>query len=143
MNVISIIGRVGKDPESRTTSTGTEYATFSVAVKRRGAQDKTDWFAVKAWGKTAGVCMQYVAKGRQVAITGSVQIDEWEGQDGTRRTTVTVNANDVQLLDKRDDQGGGQRDQERFAQPAQRPAAPPKPKQAEPSWRTDDDIPPF
>lgn len=143
MNVISIIGRVGKDPESRTTSTGTEYATFSVAVKRRGAQDKTDWFAIKAWGKTAAVCLQYVAKGRQVAITGSVQIDEWEGQDGTRRTTVTVSANDVQLLDRRDDQGGGQRDQERFDHRTQRPAAAPKPKRAEPSWQADDDIPLF
>jgi len=133
MNVITIIGRVGRDPESRTTADGKTVVKFSVAVNRRGKEDATDWFEVQAFGRLGEVMATLITKGRQVAVSGSLRIDEWIGQDGVKRKSVGIYASDIQLLDKRPD-----------GQPSQPPAAPrQQPKQ--PAWDTgdEDDIPPF
>jgi single-strand DNA-binding protein len=68
-NRVQIIGRLGKDPEKRTTRNGTAYTVFSVAVDRRwkgrdgSPKNETDWFNVEAWGKLGEICLSYLSKG--------------------------------------------------------------------------------
>jgi single-strand DNA-binding protein len=108
MNSITIVGRVGKDPEVQNTRGGVRVAKFSVAVERRKGQEKvTDWFTVKAFGKTAEVVEQYATKGRLVGVTGPMINDAYE-RDGQKRDYWQIEASRVELLgSKEDNQAGG------------------------------------
>lgn len=129
-NVITVIGRAGADPETRSTQGGSNVTTVRVAVSRTGKdKDTTDWFEVRAFGRVGEVIAQYVRKGSQLAVSGTCQIDQWTGNDGSKRTTVRIIASGVHLLGSRDDQ------------PATKQAAKPATKAASP-W-DDDDIPAF
>lgn len=96
LNRVEIIGRLGKDPEARSTPKGTQFAVFSVAVDRKWksksgeARQETDWFNVEAWGKTGEVCLKYLAKGRLVYIEGGLRTTRYEHEGETRYFTKVV-----------------------------------------------------
>lgn len=98
MNKLTIIGNLTRDPETRVTQSGSSVCSFSVAVNRRGQDDKTDFFRVSAWNKTGETCQKYLAKGRKVAVTGPVSVSTYTGQDGKTYANLEVMAQDVEFL---------------------------------------------
>ena len=102
MNVIHIIGRLTGDPELRTTSAGQDVCNFDVAVNRRKTQNNpdpgADYFHVSAWGEKGKVCKQYLAKGRKVAVTGSVSVRAYTNNKGEAKGSLEVKADDVEFL---------------------------------------------
>ena len=108
VNKVILIGNLGRDPEVRYTPSGTAVANFSVATtenwtNREGEkQSRTEWHRVEAWGRLGEICGEYLAKGRQVYIEGSIQTDEWEDQEGNKRQTTKIRAWKMQMLGSRD-----------------------------------------
>lgn len=98
MNKLTIIGNLTRDPETRVTQSGASVCSFTVAVSRRGQDDKTDFFRVSAWNKTGETCQKYLAKGRKVAVTGPVSVSTYTGQDGKAYANLEVMAQDVEFL---------------------------------------------
>lgn len=98
MNKLTIIGNLTRDPETRVTQSGSSVCSFTVAVSRRGQDDKTDFFRVSAWNKTGETCQKYLAKGRKVAVTGPVSVSTYTGQDGKTYANLEVMAQDVEFL---------------------------------------------
>ena len=112
MNRLTIIGNLTHDPELRTTPSGYSVCSFSVAVNRRGRRDgqgnqaeTTDFFRVSAWRQLGENCAKYLAKGRKVAVVGSVSVRTYQANDGTTRATMEVNATDVEFLSSRNEDG--------------------------------------
>jgi single-strand DNA-binding protein len=105
LNRVQIIGRLGKDPEARTTKTGSAVVSFSVAVDRlwksRGGESRkeTDWFNVEAWGKLGQICLKFLGKGRLVFIEGRLLTQRWE-HEGEARYFTKVVASSMQMLDR-------------------------------------------
>ncbi len=109
-----LVGNLGRDPEMRYTPQGTPVTSFSVATSRKyntadGQQkEETVWFRVSVWGKQAETVNQYLTKGRQVLVEGSLVPDEngsprvWTGQDGKPRASFEVRAQTVRFLGKRE-----------------------------------------
>ena len=106
MNNIVIIGNLGKDPELKYLQSGTAVADFTVAVKRFGKDEATDWFNIIAWGKQAENCSNYIKTGSKVAITGSMQFDTYKKNDGTTGYSHKLNAATVEFLDSKKDNAG-------------------------------------
>lgn len=102
MNVCHLIGNLANDPESRTTQSGLMQCSFRLAVQRRfkgsDGQRKTDFITIVAWRQTAELCAEYLAKGRKVAVTGSLQMRSYQAQDGQKRTVAEVVADNVEFL---------------------------------------------
>ena len=104
---VTVIGYLGGDPELRYTPNGKPVTNFSVATSRKwtGAdgeqREDTTWFKVAAWGKLAEVCNQYLAKGRQVLVEGTVKAEAWVGRDGEARASLVLTASTVKFLDGR------------------------------------------
>ena len=91
MNKVILIGRLTKDPELRfTEGRGMEVSRFTVAVNRQFKKDETDFINCVAFGKTAETISQYLTKGRQIAVTGSIRTGSYDAQDGTKRYTTDV-----------------------------------------------------
>jgi single-strand DNA-binding protein len=109
-NRIVLIGRLTRDPETRTTTTGKSYATFSIAVdKGRKPTDPSepsaDFFNVKAWGHGAEYVGNYLTRGRLVAIDGRIESRKYTDKEGVPREIWEVTADNVKGLDRpRDDQ---------------------------------------
>jgi single-strand DNA-binding protein len=107
-----LVGRLTRDPELRTTTTGKSVCDFSIAVGKRikpqdGSPD-ADFFRVNAWGQTAEYVSNYLHKGRLVAVDGRLQSRKYTASDGSNREVVEIVADNVQGLDRpRDDDGGG------------------------------------
>lgn len=101
MNSVTLIGRVGGDPDVKYFESGTVKAKFTLAVNRRKKDDQPDWFNVEAWGKTAEVIANYVTKGKQLAIKGSLKFDRWDD-----RTTGKPRSMPVILIDELEMLGG-------------------------------------
>lgn len=104
MNKLTIIGNLTRDPETRVTQSGSTVCSFTVAVNRRGQDDKTDFFRVSAWNKTGETCQKYLAKGRKVAVTGPVSVSTYTGQDGKTYANLEVMAQDVEFLTPKTEQ---------------------------------------
>jgi len=106
LNRVQLIGRLGKDPETRYTPTGKKVCSFSLAVGRRWktsegeTRETTDWFNVDAWGRLGEICQEYLTKGRLVFIEGRLQTDRYE-QGGETRYFTRVVARQMQMLDQR------------------------------------------
>lgn len=103
MNNICIIGRMGKDGELRTTSTGKNVASFSVGVTRKfkvNGDSVTDWFNVTVWDKQAEFVCNYLGKGRLVSVVGRMECRKYEDKDGNKREAWDIQASDVSGLDK-------------------------------------------
>jgi single-strand DNA-binding protein len=117
LNKVMLIGRLTRDPEMRYTPSGQPVTSFSIATNRYGAgtegdrREFTDYHNIVAWniGKRtlAELVAQYTRKGSLVYVEGRLQTRSWEGQDGQKRRTTEVVANDVQFLDSRGGGGGG------------------------------------
>ena len=107
MNTVSLIGRLTADPDIRAGEKH-ESASFRLAVPRRSAErDAADFIDIVTFDTLAATCGEYLTKGRQVAVTGRLRLNEWTTPDGERRSKLQVVADDVSFLDKRKDGKGG------------------------------------
>lgn len=114
MNKLTIIGNLTRDPELRSVNgrDGTvSVCDFTVAVNRRqtsqqkanGQQQEADFFRVTAWRGLGENAAKYLAKGRKVAVVGSVSVSTYTGNDGVTRASLEVNADDIEFLSPRAD----------------------------------------
>lgn len=107
LNRIELIGRLGKDPESKTTMGNHQVCTFSLAVGRRWKDKKgevksqTDWFNIEAWGKMGEICQDYLHKGQLVYLEGRMQTDKYDHNGETRYFTKVVTSG-MQMLERRE-----------------------------------------
>jgi len=100
INQVVLMGRLVRDPEQRTTSTGKTIASFSIAVDRGGQEDAADFFNVTAWEKLGDLVIQYLAKGRRVLVQGRLRQDSWDDKEtGKKQSRIEVTATDVTFLD--------------------------------------------
>lgn len=110
VNKVILVGRLGRDPEGRSTSGGSKVVRLSLATEeqwtdQRGErQKKTEWHRVSVFGKPADNCERYLQKGSQVYVEGRIQTQEWQDKTGAKRTSTEVIASNVKFLDR---QGGG------------------------------------
>ena len=95
-----LVGNLGKDPELSYSPQGKAICELSLAVNRkRGDADETTWYKVTAWGDLAERCNKYLAKGKQVLVSGDgLKVSVWKGKDGEARATVELTARDVRFL---------------------------------------------
>jgi single stranded DNA-binding protein (ssb) len=96
MNRVTLVGRLGKDPEIRYTQAGKAVASFSIAVKRYKSEE-SDWIDIVAWGVLAESCGNALQKGSYVMVDGRIQNRSYEAQDGTKRRVTEVVASSVSL----------------------------------------------
>lgn len=107
INQVILMGRLTRDPEQRTTTTGKVIANFSIAVDRGGQDDAADFFDITAWEKLGELVMQYLSKGRRVLVQGRLRQDSWDDKEtGKKRSRVEVTATDVTFLDGPGDGAG-------------------------------------
>jgi single-strand binding protein len=100
INQVILMGRLTRDPEQRTTTSGRTVVSFSIAVDRQTQDDQADFFDVTAWEKLGELVMQYLSKGRRVLVQGRLRQDSWEDKEtGKRRSRIEVVASDVTFLD--------------------------------------------
>jgi single-strand DNA-binding protein len=114
INKVIVVGNLGSDPETRYTASGTPITTLSVATseqwtdKQSGQkQERTEWHRVKMFGRLAEIAGEYLKKGRQVYIEGSLRTDKYTGKDGIERYSTEIIANEMQMLGGGGDMGGG------------------------------------
>src|SRR5215203_6220823 len=106
LNRVQLIGRLGKDPESKFTPTGKKVAHFSIAVSNRWksrdgeTKESTEWINVEAWGRLAEVCQEYLKKGSLVYVEGRLKTDKYEDKGETKFYTKVV-ALTMQMLDRK------------------------------------------
>ena len=98
MNNVTLIGRVGRQPELRYTNNGTAVCELTIAVD--GTDDNVEWIPVVTWGRTAEAVAQHVHKGRQVGVEGELRVSESEPDTGPKRHDVKVHARRVDFLAK-------------------------------------------
>ncbi|MGC8762151.1 MAG: single-stranded DNA-binding protein [Acidobacteriota bacterium] len=104
VNKVILIGNLGRDPELRYTPSGTAVANFTVAThetwkdKDGAKQEHTEWHRVVAWGKLAEIAGEYLRKGRQVYIEGSIRSRTYKDKDGNERTAVEIRADNMVML---------------------------------------------
>lgn len=113
MNMVNLLGRLVRDPELRYTPSGTANCKFTLAVNKNLAKDKreefesqgkptADFIQVVVWGKTAENCANYLVKGRQVVVEGSIQTGSYDNAQGQKVYTTDVLASRVHFIDKGD-----------------------------------------
>jgi len=112
LNRVMIIGRMGKDPETRYTQTGSAVSNITIAtdesyVKDGQKIDRTEWHQVVLWGKQAEFCQNYLSKGRLVYVEGSLQTNSWEDQQGNKRYRTEIKAFRITPLDPKPQNAGG------------------------------------
>jgi single-strand DNA-binding protein len=106
LNRVQLIGRLGKDPETRFTQTGKKVASFSLAVGQRwksadgSVKEQTEWVNIEAWGRIGEICQQYLHKGRLVFVEGRLKTDRYEEKGETKYFTKVV-ATSMQMLEKK------------------------------------------
>lgn len=112
MNRVTLIGRLGKDPEVRYTPNRKAVGNFTIATSEKwtdkaGAKkESTEWHRIVVWDKTAERCAEYLSKGRQVAIEGKLQTREWTNKEGVKQYTTEIVASHVEFLGSKEDGGG-------------------------------------
>lgn len=108
INQVILMGRLTRDPETRTTPSGKTIVSFSIAVDRGGQEDQADFFDVTAWEKLGELVAQYLSKGRRCLVQGRLRQDSWDDKEtGKKRSKVEVVATDVTFLDGPNGDGGG------------------------------------
>ena len=137
VNKVILVGNVGRDPELRYTPGGTPVATFTLATneawtsKTGEKQERTEWHRIVVWGKQAEIAGEYIKKGRQIYVEGSLQTRQWDDRNGQKRTTTEIRAQRFVMLGRPEGAARGA-------------AAPPEAAdvepQGEPSYQ-DEDIP--
>ena len=107
MNKIFLVGNLVRDPELRTTPSGINVCTFTIAVNKRqkGDSQAADFFRVTAWKQLGENCHKFLAKGRKVCVVGEVSMSAvYTSQNGETRANLEVNAQDVEFLTPRTEQ---------------------------------------
>jgi single-strand DNA-binding protein len=165
INKVILVGNLGADPEVRYTAGGTAIASLSIATseqwtdKQSGQkQERTEWHRVKLFGRLAEIAGEYLKKGRQVYVEGSLRTDKYTDKQGVERYSTDIIASELQMLggmggegggggggyrERSQGGGGGQRQQNRgddYGGAPQRQSAPP-PEMGGGSQFDDDDIP--
>ena len=111
LNRVILQGRLGSDPELRTTPNGVEVATVNIAVDRdrkdANGERQTDWVTIVAWRNTAKFLSTYFQKGRMVLVEGRLQMRNYTDRDGNKRTAAEVVADNVYFGDSRRDADNG------------------------------------
>lgn len=106
MNKVVLVGRLAQDPELSSTTSGLSVCKMTVAVSRPFSKDNaTDFIPVTAWRDLGERCAKYLAKGRQCAVSGRIQIDKYTAKDGATRYQTYVVAEDVQFLSPKGEGG--------------------------------------
>ena len=118
MNNLFIIGNLTSDPESRSTQSGKQVSTFTVAVNRRGTEG-ADYFRVSAWNKLGELCQQYLKKGRKVAVTGSIRAGAYTNSEGKAVGTMEVMADEIEFLSPKDTEAQYQQEERKAIQQEQ------------------------
>lgn len=143
VNKVILVGHLGRDPEVKYAANGNAIASISVATSERWKdkqgqqQERTEWHRVKAFGRLAEIMGEYLTKGAQVYIEGSIRTDKYTGQDGAEKYATYIVASEMQMLGgKRDDQQQGGRQEQR-----QRTNERERARSAPPAGDFDDDIP--
>lgn len=111
MNKVFLIGNLTRDPELTETSSGVSICRFAIAVNRSysgpDGERKTDFFNVTAWRGLGETIAKYAKKGKKVAVTGSIELRNYEDSTGAKRTAVDIIAQDVEFLSPREGGDGG------------------------------------
>lgn len=155
VNKVILVGNLGNDPDVKYTQGGMAVTTLSVATtsvrkdRDGNQQERTEWHRVKLFGKLGEIAGEYLKKGRQVYIEGSIRYDKFTGQDGVEKYFTDIVADEMQMLGG----GGGERgdyasgDRPQRSAPAQRREPADQSRQAQPQSQgfdsdfADDDIP--
>src|SRR5580700_1316262 len=109
VNRVILVGRLGRDPETRFTASGQAVGNFSVATDesfkdRNGERQKrTEWHKIVVWGKQAEIAQQYLKKGSLIFIEGRIQSREWQDKEGQKRTSFEIVASNFRMLGGRSD----------------------------------------
>lgn len=104
LNKVTLIGHLGKDPETKFTPNGDAVCNFSIATseswtdKSGTRQERTEWHNIVVWRKLAEICQKYLAKGRQVYIEGRIQSREWNDKEGNKRRVTEIVADKMVML---------------------------------------------
>jgi len=110
INSITIIGRLGQDPELRTTENGSSMVNFNLAHNEirmvNGNREQTPhWFRCVAFGSLAQLCSEYLNKGSRIGVSGSLRQRKWETSDGDKRSTVDILVRDIEFLSSNNHNG--------------------------------------
>lgn len=109
MNVITLAGRAGRDPEVKYFESGTVVANLTLAVNSTKKDADADWFSLQIWGKTAQIAADYVRKGSQIAVTGRMTSEQWTDRNtGEKRSKPVVIVDRLTLLGSKQDREGGE-----------------------------------
>lgn len=105
LNVVTLVGRVGGDPDIKYFESGSVKCRLTLAVNRRNRDgEQTDWFNLELWGKTAEVAGNYVRKGKQIAVKGSLKFDTWSDRNtGASRSSPVIQVDRLELLGSKQD----------------------------------------
>jgi len=109
VNKVILVGRLGRDPETRYTSGGQAVANFSIATDetykdRNGERQKrTEWHKIVVWAKQAEIAQQYLKKGSLLYLEGRIQSREWQDKEGQKRTSFEIVATNFRMLGGRGD----------------------------------------
>ena len=104
LNSVTLVGRVGRDPDVRYFESGSVVANFTMAVNRRNREDEPDWFNLEVWGKQAQIAADYVKKGSLIGINGSFKLDTWKDRNtGEDRSKPVVRVDRLELLGSKRD----------------------------------------
>ncbi|HEV1994381.1 MAG TPA: single-stranded DNA-binding protein [Candidatus Acidoferrum sp.] len=107
VNKVILVGRLGRDPETRYTGGGQAVANFSMATdesykdKNGERQKRTEWHKIVVWGKQAEIAQQYLKKGSLIFLEGRIQSREWQDKEGQKRTSFEIVANNFRMLGSR------------------------------------------
>jgi len=132
VNKVILIGNLGRDPELRYTPSGTAVANFTLATNEKWKsksgekQEHTEWHRIVAWGRLAEICGEYLHKGRQVYIEGSIRSRSYKDKEGVEKTSTDIRADNMVMLGR--GEGGSS-------------SAPKEPSSENASEFSDDDIP--
>ena len=127
INKVILIGNLGRDPEVRYTQNGNAVANINLATnevwkdKSGQRQERTEWHRIVVWGKQAEIAKEYLTKGRQIYVEGSLQTRQWEDKDGQKRYTTEIRCQRFVMLGGR----GGEERSESVGGPGPEPEMPP------------------
>lgn len=106
MNNITIVGRLGKDPQTTFSKDEKPICKFSVGVNRKFNKEVTDWFNCVCFGKTAELIQQYTTKGSQIVLQGEIQFADYTDKEGIKRYTTTLVVNSFDFIGSKGNTNG-------------------------------------